>query len=79
MCDTRQNLIIVNDASLQEKQLLQYIRDLFEAGTATTSSTLNWGLLALVHHQDYQEKIAQEIDAVLGDLNTSNNRILPFH
>lgn len=52
--------------SLQDEYLLQYIRDLFEAGTATTSSTLVWAMLAFLHYPDCQEKIYSEIEAVIG-------------
>ena len=49
--------------------MLQYIRDLFEAGTATTTSTLNWMLLAFLHYPECQDKIHAEIEATLGMIN----------
>nr|XP_039248531.1 cytochrome P450 2U1-like [Styela clava] len=55
-----------NDASFNKLQLIQYIRDLFEAGTGTTSSTLCWAILCLAHYPKCQEKIADEVEKTLG-------------
>lgn len=51
----------------QDEYLLQYIRDLFEAGTETTSSTLSWCILAFLHYPECQEKIYAEIEDVIGE------------
>jgi len=50
----------------QDKQLLIAVRDLFAAGTETSSSTVVWIILALLHHPEHQAKIVEEIDRVLG-------------
>nr|XP_039258288.1 cytochrome P450 2J3-like [Styela clava] len=57
-----------NDDSIFNKlQLIQYITDLFDAGSATTSSTMGWALLCFVHYPECQEKIAMEIAKTLGE------------
>ena len=45
-----------------EHSLVSSLVDLFAAGTETTSSTLLWGLLYLLHHPEVQDKIHQEVD-----------------
>lgn len=40
--------------------------DLFAAGTETTMTTLQWGLLYMIYYPDIQEKVQAEIDAVVG-------------
>jgi cytochrome P450 len=40
--------------------------DLFGAGSETTTTTLRWFFLYLIHHSDIQQRIHQEIDAVVG-------------
>uniref|UniRef100_A0A7M4EZQ9 Cytochrome P450 2C8-like n=1 Tax=Crocodylus porosus TaxID=8502 RepID=A0A7M4EZQ9_CROPO len=40
--------------------------DLFLAGSETTATTLYWSLLYMVAYPDIQEKVQQELDAVLG-------------
>ncbi|XP_076820808.1 cytochrome P450 2B1-like [Clavelina lepadiformis] len=49
-----------------DKQLSITCRDLFEAGTDTSSSTLAWLFLGLLNYPEYQEKIVAEVDEVLG-------------
>ena len=50
----------------QYKQLYQYIRDLFEAGSGTTANTLIWALLCLIHYPEVQTKLRKEINNVIG-------------
>ncbi|XP_023120674.2 cytochrome P450 2J4-like [Amphiprion ocellaris] len=40
--------------------------DLFGAGTETTTTTLHWGLLYMIHYPDIQKRVQAEIDAVIG-------------
>jgi len=42
------------------------IIDLFLAGTETTSTTITWGILYMLHHPDVQEKMQTELDRVVG-------------
>ncbi|XP_039258473.2 cytochrome P450 2U1-like [Styela clava] len=56
-----------DDDAFNKIQLIRYVRDIFHAGSVTTSGTLTWGLLALVCYPKYQEKIAGEVLATLGE------------
>jgi cytochrome P450 len=38
--------------------------DLFFAGMETTSSSLLWTFLYMIHHPDIQQKVHQELDEV---------------
>ncbi|KAJ8357962.1 hypothetical protein AAFF_G00047880, partial [Aldrovandia affinis] len=54
------------DAGFDEENLCICTMDLFVAGTETTSTTLNWGLLYMINYPDLQEKVQAEIDRVIG-------------
>ncbi|XP_076817174.1 cytochrome P450 2U1-like [Clavelina lepadiformis] len=54
-------------------QLFQYVRDLFVAGTETTSSTLYWGLLCMLHYPETQKKLRKEIFEVVGSSGSASN------
>ncbi|CAK8694869.1 unnamed protein product [Clavelina lepadiformis] len=60
------------DKDFTNNQLLQYIRELFLAGTETTSSTLNWALLCLLHYPETQKKLRKEILCVIGSEGTAS-------
>ncbi|KAL3884077.1 hypothetical protein ACJMK2_030299 [Sinanodonta woodiana] len=49
-----------------KNQLKALVGDLFGAGTETTSTTLLWAILYLLHYPDVQEKCFDEIQMVLG-------------
>ncbi|XP_068117909.1 cytochrome P450 2D17-like isoform X3 [Hyperolius riggenbachi] len=53
--------------TFDEKSLFTCMVDLFVAGTETTSSTLEWGLLYMMLHPDIQEKCREEIDNIRVD------------
>nr|XP_039268842.1 cytochrome P450 2U1-like [Styela clava] len=55
------------DPAFNKLQLIQYIRDLFDAGSVTTSSTLTWTLLCFCHYPECQEKIAAEVAKAIGE------------
>ena len=46
--------------------LQNIIFDLFIAGSETTSTTLNWGMLYMVLNPDIQSKVREELDRVTG-------------
>lgn len=56
--------------SFHDRQLLQFIRDLFVAGSETTSSTLRWSFLCLALYPHFQEKLFKEITNVIGESGT---------
>ena len=61
--------------------LISSLLDLFVAGTETTSSTLLWGILFLLHHPEVQVKIHKEIDNVMGerkDVSWADRESLPY-
>ncbi|XP_078484745.1 cytochrome P450 2U1 [Ciona intestinalis] len=53
-------------SSFTDSQLLHYVVDLFEAGTETTTSTLMWSILCMIHNPEKQEKLRKEICSVVG-------------
>jgi len=53
--------------AFSEEQLLVILLDLFLAGSETTSSMLSFTVLLLLKHQDIQDKVHAELDAVVGD------------
>jgi len=52
------------------KQLRFYLKDMFAAGTETTTSTIRWILFYLIKHPEIQQKVHCEIEEVLGELLT---------
>nr|XP_002123213.4 cytochrome P450 2U1-like [Ciona intestinalis] len=55
------------EPSFNDTQLLHYLHDLFLGGTETTTSTLRWALLCLLHYPQTQTKLREEINEVIGD------------
>ncbi|CAL1592861.1 unnamed protein product [Knipowitschia caucasica] len=54
------------EAGFDQKNLCLSAMDLFVAGTETTTTSLNWALLFMIHYPHIQEKVQAEIDAVVG-------------
>ncbi|KAG1675948.1 Cytochrome P450 2C29 [Nymphon striatum] len=51
-------------STFTERQLKSLIVDLFVAGTETTSTTLRWAVVYILHHPEIQQKIHTEIDEI---------------
>ena len=51
---------------LYPKNLMNAVQLLFVAGSETTRSTLLWIFLMIAHEQEYQKKIREEIEEVIG-------------
>ncbi|XP_062887151.1 cytochrome P450 2J2-like [Mobula hypostoma] len=54
------------NTSFLEDKMITSLLGLFAAGTETTSTTINWGLLFMVLHPDVQSRVHEEIDRVIG-------------
>ncbi|XP_039463173.1 cytochrome P450 2J2-like [Oreochromis aureus] len=55
-----------SDSVFDHSSLSACTMDLFIAGSETTTTTLNWGLLYMICYSDIQERVQAEIDAVIG-------------
>ena len=53
-----------------EESLVISLVDLFLAGTETTTSSLMWAILFLLHHPKVQDQLHEELDKVLGEKET---------
>lgn len=65
LLEQKQRTTEVN-TTFTDEQLAGSVRDFFAAGTETTSLTLRWALLYLMHHPEIKQKLQTEIDTVLG-------------
>lgn len=54
------------NTTFTDEQLKISVREFFAAGTETTSTTIRWALLFLIHHREWQQKLRDDIDAVIG-------------
>lgn len=62
------------DTKLDRSNLISVIRNLFIAGTETTSTTILWFMLFMLHYPEVQDKIYEEINAKVG-----NERVPGMH
>ncbi|XP_075125393.1 cytochrome P450 2K1-like [Leptodactylus fuscus] len=62
------------------ENLLSLVRSVFSAGMETTSNTLLWGLLLMIKYPKIQEKVQEEISAVIGSAQPmySHRGQMPF-
>ncbi|KAM6160957.1 LOW QUALITY PROTEIN: cytochrome P450 2B5-like [Erethizon dorsatum] len=68
-------------STFNEENLIQVVIDLFQGGTDTTATTLRWVLVYMVQHGAVQERVQQELAAVLGTAATicyEDCKRLPF-
>lgn len=49
-----------------DKQLIIIVREFFGAGTETTSTTLRWALLFLIHHPEWQKDLRGDVETLIG-------------
>lgn len=49
-----------------DEQLLAICLDFFQAGTETTSNTLSFALMYMIHNRSVCDKVQAELDAVIG-------------
>ncbi|XP_062568079.1 LOW QUALITY PROTEIN: cytochrome P450 2E1-like [Saccostrea cucullata] len=54
------------NSTFTDEQLVVSVRDFFGAGTETTSTTLRWALLYLIHYPQWQKILQKDIDDVIG-------------
>lgn len=60
--------------TVADEQLLSICLDFFQAGTETTSNTLSFGLMYMIHHKDVSDKVQAELDAVIGRQRFPNSK-----
>nr|XP_032816810.1 cytochrome P450 2K1-like [Petromyzon marinus] len=69
------------DSSFCEKSLHISVINLFQAGTETTSTLLQWALYLMVKHPDIQTRVHEEIDNAVGPsrrLTYADRNVMPF-
>uniref|UniRef100_A0AC34PW10 Cytochrome P450 n=1 Tax=Panagrolaimus sp. JU765 TaxID=591449 RepID=A0AC34PW10_9BILA len=59
---------------LDKKALALNAGDLWTGGMETTVTTIQWGIIYMIHHPEIQEKLQREIDSVLDTEPPSMNR-----
>ncbi|XP_055315409.1 methyl farnesoate epoxidase-like [Sitodiplosis mosellana] len=67
--------------SFSDEQLLSICLDFFQAGTETTSNTLSFGLMYMVHNRRVCDQVQAELDAVIGQKrfpNLQDRNHLPY-
>ncbi|XP_076825446.1 cytochrome P450 2J2-like [Clavelina lepadiformis] len=62
------------------EQLVQFARELFNAGAQPTAGMVGWGLLCLIHYPETQKKLRAEINKVIGKgkVTTSSQASMPY-
>ena len=55
------------ESFLSDDYLVNSMRDMFAAGFETTSTTLRWAIAYLVHYPEYQTKIQNKLDEIVGN------------
>ncbi|XP_078521528.1 cytochrome P450 2J2-like [Lissotriton helveticus] len=68
-------------STFDQDNLVRLLIEMFEAGTETSITTLQWALLYMMTQPDIQEKVQKELDAVLGEVETiqyEDRKRLPY-
>nr|XP_009680473.1 PREDICTED: cytochrome P450 2J5-like isoform X3 [Struthio camelus australis] len=68
-------------STFKETNMVQVITDLFIAGSDTTTITLCWALLYMMMYPEVQERVQEELDAVIGPsraIEYKDRVILPY-
>ncbi|XP_032622784.1 steroid 17-alpha-hydroxylase/17,20 lyase [Chelonoidis abingdonii] len=60
------NSRLAQPLELTDDHLLMTVGDIFGAGVETTSTTLKWAVLYLLHYPEVQRKIQEELDQKIG-------------
>ncbi|XP_032795655.1 methyl farnesoate epoxidase [Daphnia magna] len=69
-----------SSTTFSKKQLIAIIQDLFGAGSDTSSSSIGFGILYLIHYPEIQQKLWEEINQICGDSlpSLSHRSRLPY-
>ncbi|KAM9354927.1 cytochrome P450 2K1-like [Pholidichthys leucotaenia] len=70
---------IIN-SNFHDGNLVTTVRQLFSAGTETTSTTLRWALLLMAKYPQIQDQVQEELRDVIGDrqVQVADRKNLPF-
>ncbi|XP_037304932.2 cytochrome P450 2K1-like [Pungitius pungitius] len=68
------------NSHFNDENLMQTVLNLFAAGTDTTATTLRWGLLFMIKNPNIQDRVREELSAVVGSrqVQVEDRKKLPF-
>ncbi|XP_017775403.1 PREDICTED: cytochrome P450 18a1 [Nicrophorus vespilloides] len=61
-----------------DRQMQQIMGDLFSAGMETIKSSLQWGVLFMLHHPEKMRAVQEELDQIVGRKRLPNLEDLPY-
>ncbi|XP_019734807.1 cytochrome P450 2K1-like [Hippocampus comes] len=70
----------VESSHFSEENMNFVVGNLFAAGTDTTSTTLQWGLLLMAKYPEMQERVHEELNKVIGNrpIDVDDRKNLPY-
>uniref|UniRef100_A0A3Q3IJC6 Cytochrome P450 2K1-like n=1 Tax=Monopterus albus TaxID=43700 RepID=A0A3Q3IJC6_MONAL len=70
----------ITNSHFNDVNLMTTVRDLFNGGTETTSTTLRWGLLLMAKYPKIQDQVQEEVNRVIGScqVQVKDRKNLPF-
>ncbi|XP_070836479.1 cytochrome P450 2K1-like [Chaetodon trifascialis] len=70
----------IKDSHYHDENLVSSVLDLFAAGTDTTASTLQWGLLFMAKYPHIQDQVQEELSRVVGSrqVRVEDRKNLPY-